>query len=571
MLKSIYIKNFTLIEETSVTFDSGLNIITGETGSGKSLIFDALAICMGGKTNIDVIRDKNHKSIFECVFINFNKEINTLLTQNDYDVSEELIIRREINPTGNSRIFINDTPTNLLFIKQLSELLLDFHRQNETISILKPSNQIALLDSYIDDKFIKEYRLNYKIYNQLINSLNELIGKKNDLLKLKDYNQLKLKEIEEVNPEQNELEKINQELNVLENSEQIYELCYKLNETINNSDNAILVQVDNISKILEKLGQFNTDFEGFVSELNSFKVSLKEINSFTSNYRSDIEFSPSKIDELRHREKALKILAKKYGSLENVIELRQSILKDLGLLDSFELDKRDLEKKIFNTKEILKNLAIQISSYRNEVAEKLSKQIEDNLKLLGIESAKFEIKLDEITEKLDDNFIFELDHNIKLRFNGSGIDYPLFLFSANAGNAIKPISEVASGGEISRIMLSIKSAMDFVNDDKNENVTFIFDEIDTGISGKVARLMGKELKKLGKYIQIISITHLPQIASLGDRNFNISKREFKGNTLSEIKVLDNDNKIIEVAKLIGGENYTENSIIASKELIEELI
>ena len=246
-------------------------------------------------------------------------------------------------------------------------------------------------------------------------------------------------------------------------------------------------------------------------------------------------------------------------------------MKDLGLLDSFELDKRDLEKKIFNTKEILKNLAIQISSYRNEVAEKLSKQIEDNLKLLGIESAKFEIKLDEITEKLDDNFIFELDHNIKLRFNGSGIDYPLFLFSANAGNAIKPISEFASGGEISRIMLSIKSAMDFVNDDKNENVTFIFDEIDTGISGKVARLMGKELKKLGKYIQIISITHLPQIASLGDRNFNISKREFKGNTLSEIKVLDNDNKIIEVAKLIGGENYTENSIIASKELIEELI
>lgn len=567
MLKSLFIKNFTLIEETSINFHAGLNIITGETGSGKSLIFDAISICLGDKTNTDIIRNKDHKAIFEATFINLSDELISIIKENDYDFEDttnnELIIRREINPTGNSRIFINDTPSNLNFVKSISEFLIDFHRQNETISILKSNNQIKLLDSFKNYENISNYRIHYKEYNNLLNKLNELVSKKNELIKLKEFNELKLKEIEEVNPEPNELEKIQNELNFLENSEHIYEVCHNIVQIINYDETSILPKLDDLIKNLDRLEEYNEEFGGFSKELSTLKVSLKEVQNFTNNYKGDIEFNPSKIENLRQRERALKILIKKYGSLDSIIELRDSIKNDLNILDSFELDKIDLQKQIAQKKSELHKIANILHLNREVAANFLSQKIENNLKLLGIEHAQFQIQLGVKTNENSTDFTFLID-NKNVNFGANGMSIPEFLFSANLGKEMQYIEDVASGGEISRIMLSIKSSME----ENNDKLTFIFDEIDTGISGKVARLMGKELKKLGQYQQIISITHLPQIASLGDANFNVSKFQQDNTTISKITLLDHKSKLIEVAKLIGGENYTENSITAAKELME---
>lgn len=567
MLKSLFIKNFTLIEETSINFHAGLNIITGETGSGKSLIFDAISICLGDKTSTDIIRNKDHKAILEATFINLSDELISIIKENDYDFEDttnnELIIRREINPTGNSRIFINDTPSNLNFVKSISEFLIDFHRQNETISILKSNKQIKLLDSFKNYENISNYRIHYKEYNNLLNKLNELVSKKNELIKLKEFNELKLKEIEEVNPEPNELEKIQNELNFLENSEHIYEVCHNIVQIINYDETSILPKLDDLIKNLDRLEEYNEEFGGFSKELSTLKVSLKEVQNFTNNYKGDIEFNPSKIENLRQRERALKILIKKYGSLDSIIELRDSIKNDLNILDSFELDKIDLQKQIAQKKSELQKIANILHLNREVAANFLSQKIENNLKLLGIEHAQFQIQLGVKTNENSTDFTFLID-NKNVNFGANGMSIPEFLFSANLGKEMQYIENVASGGEISRIMLSIKSSME----ENNDKLTFIFDEIDTGISGKVARLMGKELKKLGQYQQIISITHLPQIASLGDANFNVSKFQQDNTTISKITLLDQKSKLIEVAKLIGGENYTENSITAAKELME---
>lgn len=571
MIESIFIQNYTLIEKTRVNFGPGLNIITGETGSGKSLIFDAIAICLGDKTNTESLRDKEKKAIIEMIFTNATNELNKILTSEGFDLHDELTIRREINPKGNSRVFINDTPSNINFIKSISVLLIDFHRQNETISILKPSNQLKLLDSFSGEDTIVKYRKKFRDYIVLLEKLQSLVDKQKELIKLKEFNELKLKEIEEVSPKENELPKIQEELKLVENSEYIFSLCYESNELINGSNfaSALLPNLDLLLKNLEKLEDFNQEFKGFRQELSVFKVTLKETVNFISNYKADIQFNPSKIEELRQREKSLKSLIKKYGDLDSIIELSNSIKQDLNLLDSFTLDKDDLLKQIKTLKNELQGLAFKIHQNRLETIENISPKIENNLKKLGIENAQFTITLSHNYENNNDgDFVFELTHNNKknyITFNQSGIDIPDFLFSANAGNEAKNISEVASGGEVSRIMLSIKSIVE----NSEEKLTFIFDEIDTGISGKVARLMGHNLKELGKSQQIISITHLPQIASLGDVNFNVSKREELGNTISEIKRLSDEEKVIEIAKLIGGQTYTETSVTAAKELIEE--
>lgn len=588
MINSLFIKNFTLIEEANITFDAGLNIITGETGSGKSLIFDSIEICMGGKINTDLLKNKDKKAIIETTFVNYNLEVNELLINNDYEINNELIIRREINPIGYSRIFINDTPSNINFVKLISENLLDFHRQNETLSILKPQNQIVLLDNFIDYNLINNYKLNYKEYLKIINQLNDLITKKNELIKLKDYNEIKLKEINEVNPKINEINDINFELNKLENSEYLYQTSTEIKNIITNDDKSLLNNLEELISRIIKIKEFTTSIDGLSDELKGFKVTLKELETYFKHFISDIEFNPNKIEELRQREKKLKILVKKYGTFDNLIDIKSQLENDLNLLDTFEIDKLDLEKQTQIFKKLLYNDAIIISEKRKIVSQKLSNEIENNLKNLGIENALFVIKLDEITNvsKDSDNFIFQFKDN-SINFNQNGIDKVELLFSANIGNEIKPISEIASGGEISRIMLSIKSNVDnptnsndfnentitTLNTTSNNNITnknimtLIFDEIDSGVSGKVARLMGKELKKLGQKNQIISITHLPQIASLGDKNFNVSKYYDKSSTFTVIKELNSSDKIQEIAKLIGGENLTENSIKSANELI----
>lgn len=576
MINSLYIKNFTLIEEANITFDAGLNIITGETGSGKSLIFDSIEICLGGKISNELLRNKEKKAVIETSFVNYNLEVNELLSKNDYEITNELILRREINPTGNSRIFINDTPSNINFVKLISEYLIDFHRQNETLSILKPQNQIALLDNYIDENLIITYKSNYKEYLKIINQLNDLILKKNELIKLKDYNEIKLKEINEVNPKINEINEINFELNKLENSEFLYQISTEIKNIITNDDTSLLNNLEELISRILKIKEFTNNIDGLSEELKGIKVTLKELDNYFKHFISDIEFNPNRIEELRQREKQLKILIKKYGTFDNLIDVKKQIENDLNLLDTFEIDKLDLEKKTLNLKKILCNEALIISEKRKEVSQKLSKEIENNLKNLGIENALFEIKLDSIINyaKDSDNFTFHFKDN-NLSFNQYGIDKIEMLFSANKGNEMKPISEIASGGEISRIMLSIKSNVENSNNhiglnDYNNIMTLIFDEIDSGVSGKVARLMGKELKKLGFKNQIISITHLPQIASLGDKNFNVSKYYDKSTTFTIIKELDLKAKIQEIAKLIGGENLTENSIKSAKELINNI-
>lgn len=563
MLKTLHIKDYALISGIEIDFGRGLNIITGETGAGKSILIDAMGLLLGERASTEIIRKDSARAVVEGIFEpEDDKKIKRFLSENDIELLPELILRREIHLKGTNRCFINDTPVTLNQLKDIGNLLVDLHGQHEHQSLLRTETHIDYLDEFAGtDELLSVYRIIFSELNKLISELESLASREAVLNEKKEIYSFQLKEIDAVSPEENEDEKISDELKILENSEKLLELSTSVYEKLYDSDQAIFDMMNQVKQGISELNKIDKTFSDISSECSSALELIKDISGFLRNYRSKIIVDPEHINNLRSRISAINMLKKKYGgSIKNILDHREKISGELTLAENFSEKIAGIEKEINNFRIKCGTAAEKISDKRKEISRKIEKQIVEELAELGIPDASFKVKIDK-EETGDGNFV--LSGSKKYKAGNKGIDKVEFLISANKGENLKPLAKSASGGEISRVMLALKSTL--AKSDKFP--LLIFDEIDTGVSGRIAQKVGKSLKNLSGYHQIIAITHLPQIAGLADHHYCVEKITGSGRTVSIIRKLDEKESIREVAKLMSGEKVTEASLQGARELM----
>jgi DNA repair protein RecN (Recombination protein N) len=565
MLKTFEVKDYALIEHISVEFGSGLNIITGETGAGKSILIDAMSLLLGERASTEVVRKGADKSFVEGIFdVKGNKKVKSLLEENDVDFADELIIRREISLKGSNRCFINDTPVNLNLVKDIGNLLVDLHGQHEHQSLLRTETHIDYLDEFGDyQELLHQYK---KVYSELLtkeNELKELREKESSIKEKKDFYSFQIKEIDAISPQKDEEEKLIEELTILENSEKLAELSSEVYQLLYDSDNSIQTSLSKVRTLLQKLSDIDKSFSDALSESESALANIEDVSNFVRSYNSKINLDQEEVEEKRQRIGAINLLKKKYGgSVKSILDYRKKIGEEFELAENFSGKINQLSENIFELRKSAGTLSKSLSKKREQAAKLVKKGIEETLKELGIQHPQFETQIIN-TQTENDNGVF-LDGKY-FRATSKGIDEVEFFISTNPGEDLKPLAKVASGGEVSRIMLSLKSTLA-----KNDKLPLlIFDEIDVGVSGKIAQKVGKALKNLSTYHQVISITHLPQIAGFADHHFSIEKVTQDKRVISSIKKLPESERITEIARLLSGEKITQASLNSARELIAQ--
>ncbi len=565
MIKTIRIKNFILIDNIEINLSPKLNIITGETGSGKSMLIEALLILFGSRASSEYVRKGASKAIIEAELTAINKKVISFLQSNEFDIYDNLIIRKEISIKGSNRSFINDTPVNLSQLKDLGDLLIDFHGQHEHQSLLNSMNHLSVLDNVSDyNQSLLEYKYQFNKLKDINSELNTLIKMESDLNHKLSYRHFVYDEIIKVNPIEKEDEKIEKELSLLENSEQILSYANDIYEALYGSDNSIFNDFSDIINKIEKLSQFNLEVNEQLNEIISAKIITKEVASTIKAIAENSEFSNEKIEELRLRFSQLKGLRRKYGTISEILKLKLEIEEENQFIENNAAKINELQMSLQELQIKVGQLSVILSQLREKSASNIASKIIESLNNMGIKYVDFQTKF--FRKKLDKNDNKKLSCVINDEFyecNENGVDNIEFYITTNKGQEIAPLSIVASGGEISRIMLALKK----ITSDNDIIDTMVFDEIDTGISGRIAQMVGSIMNQIASKKQIIAITHLPQIAAFGDKNFAIRKSEDDSIEVSRAFELDNDEKLNEIAKMISGENITENSIKSALELI----
>jgi DNA repair protein RecN (Recombination protein N) len=565
MLKSLLIKDYALIENVEVEFGKGLNIITGETGAGKSIIIDAMGLLLGERASTEIVRKGSEKSVVEGIFdIAGNKKVQKLLKENEIDGGSELIIRREVSLKGSNRCFLNDTPVALNLIKESGDLLVDLHGQHEHQSLLRQETHIEMLDEFGNlDSGLENYQTTFDKLAKLQKEIRELSEKENLLREKRELYEFQIKEIDAVSPVEDEEEKLADELKILENSEKLLSLTNEIYSSIYDSEGAIRDRLSEVRAKISELVKIDKSLTENLNECDSALEQLGDISNSIRTYKEKIDLEPERLEEIRERLGALTLLKKKYGgSLKSVIDHRNKIGSEFQLAENFSQKISELEKQINKARQECGVIAKKLSFERKSISKKVKKEIEESLKYLGITDSKFEVRIEnEICTDREGNFILVDDK--KYKFNQYGFDTVEFFISTNIGEDLKPLVKVASGGEVSRIMLALKSIL--AKSDKLP--ILIFDEIDTGVSGRIAQKVGQALKSLAHIHQIISITHLPQIAGLSDYHFAVEKSKTLDRVVSSIRLLNETERINEVAKLMSGEKITEATLNSARELM----
>lgn len=562
MLKSIYIKNFAIIVEQEVHFDSGLNIIIGETGAGKSIILDAIGILLGKRASQDMIRLGEEKSIIEGTFVDENLKFE----YEDEVFQKEFVIRKEIRTNGTSRLFLNDSPIHLNTIKELAVKLANYHSQDESIVLRDDESHIDFYDDFIDfNGLIENYQSQKSNLYSEYSTLRKLIKDRDESIQKKDYLEYQLAEIKKIDPKENELAEINDKLQLIENSEEILESSQELSELTNGSDESIYVNLRRVIKLLEELGRFNSDLTSYLEELNSALITINELGNVVNDFSSGISYNPIETENIRKRSVELRNLEKKYGTISEILEKKEIMEEELSLIGSYDIIIDKQKFKIHDLEKEIGNVAKQISLTRRKFSKSFCENLVSSLMNMGIPNAGFDVKITNIETNNNEPKARIGSKSYKL-FD-KGIDSIIFLSAMNKGEGLKNLSEFASGGELSRILLSLKG-----NKITNDiSPVLILDEIDTGISGRVSQLVGHQMRKIAENTQIIAITHSPQIAAAGDCNFVVRKEVVNDRTISKLYKLNEEDKAVEIAKLISGTETSANSIESAKELISSSI
>ena len=545
MLSRIFIRNYILIDELELELDKGLNIITGETGAGKSILINAIDIAFGAKAGKEVIKTGADKAVIEITILNEKQNIAPLFEEYGIDITvEEIVLSKEITPTG-SRSRVNGCLVNQEFVRIFRELFLDIHSQHQTYSFLQPKYHITLLDSYIKDSNLDEYKKEYEKYRGLLSDLENLRNASQRTEEQIDFLKFQVNEIEEAALNSiTEDEDLNNELNVLENVEKLKELTGSSYWSLSGDDGSIIEGLFQIKANLSRASGMDNSLEETESELISAIETLKDVSSSLRDYSSSLENDTERINTIQERLFLLDKLKRKYGgTIEKVIETGNSLRKELDGIEFSTQNIEALECEIAGTEAGLLKLAEEISSKRQDYAKVLSALIVEKLEKLELPKVRFEISFE------------------KTGLTPNGIDKVEFLISTNVSEGLKPLAKVASGGEISRVMLAIKTI--FAQADNIDTV--VFDEIDTGISGKTSQAVADEVKELSKYMQIIMITHQAIIASKSDRHLYVKKTQ-DDKTSVEIKILNGEEKLKAIAELASG-GVSEESLEFAKMLV----
>lgn len=547
MIKSIHVKNYILIEDLTVNFDNGLNVITGETGAGKSILINAIDIAFGAKPAKDVIKKGAEKALIELFIESKNPNIKTLFEENGIDTLDEIILSREITSTS-SRTRVNGTLVNQEFIKSLKEMLIDIHSQHQTYAFLQPKSHIILLDNYAKDLYgeeLQEYKCLYKEYQGLLNALETAQNSANATESQIDFLKFQINEIEQANIEDvTEEETLQNELSVLENSEKLQELTQTSYWALNGDEGSLIDALLQIKANISKAVDMDNSLEGAEQSIIEISELTRDLSSTLRDYYQSVNSDTARLNEVQERLYLFDKLKRKYGStLEEVIQTYDKLSEELNTIEFSSKNVEEIQAKIDEILVKLNKLAQDISAKRKNYAQVLSSMIVDELEKLELAKSRFEIR---ITPK---------------ELSSDGIDDVEFYISTNVSQDLSPLAKTASGGEISRVMLAIKTI--FAKSDEIDTV--IFDEIDTGISGKAAQSVADEISELAKFRQIIVITHQAIIAVKADKHFLVSKEQGEETEVT-IKALNEDEKVKAIASLASGDN-SESALDFAKSLL----
>ncbi len=549
MLQHLHIRNYALIEDLSVAFTEGFSVITGETGAGKSILLGALGFVLGERADTGVLFDKEKKCVVEAQFHLNNELLKPLFEENDLDFDTECILRRELNPQKKSRAFVNDTPVTLQVIKEIGCQLVDIHSQHDSLLLTDAGFQLHLLDEIAQDNaLLVQYKQAFAHYNMLSHQLKELqtLAEKN--IGENDYLKFQLDELQKAQLQDNEYAEMEQSLNVMENAEEIKTLLVSADGLLENADNAILPQLNELSSALHRLGQLLPQTHELQQRVESTQVELKDIAYDLERLQDDAQFDEEQMQALQERMDELNRLMMKHHvkAFEELIRLRDEIEAKVNAFENIDKDIEQAEKALKEQTVLLKQLASKLHTQREKAAKSFSSGVTELARQLAMPHAVFQITLEPL-----------------VTFSSTGLDQVHFLFSANKGVAVAELSKVASGGELSRLMLSIKSVVS----QHNYIPTLIFDEIDTGVSGEVAAKIGSIMQGMGTSLQLISITHLPQVASQAQHHFFIYKDNEGQKTQSHIRLLKAEERVTEIAKMLSNDKVTPEALKAAEVLL----
>lgn len=551
MLKQLNIKNFALIENMEFDFSQGLAIITGETGAGKSILLGALGLVTGQRAETSFVRDKDKKTIIEVVFDIKKYQLQQFFEAEDIDYDEECIIRREIKASGQSRGFINDMPVSLKQMKLIGDLLLDIHSQHQNLLLGNRDFQMDMIDSYAQNQdLLKTYQNEYKQFKNLQNHLENLKNQQSEFLAEKDYLQFQFDELEEAKIQLNESEEIEEELKILENSEEIKVVLNAANQLISSDDVCITQMLSELKSKFSSIEKLGEKYAALSERIKSSLIELDDISQEAQDLAADVEYDPERILNLQERLNLLNSLKHKHRCDAEIelLQIKEEIENKLVKTANFEDEIADTEKQIETIELKLAKLSSELSEKRMAKADILTENIESILKLLGMTMAEVKMEISDAAN-----------------YNDKGKNNVQLLLKSNKGGTFQAINKVASGGEISRLMLSIKSILA----QAKSLPTVIFDEIDTGVSGEVAAKLGNIIEGMGKNMQVIVITHLPQIAAKGKQHFKVFKDNDSEATVSKIKKLTADERIDEIAQMISSDKITAISLANAKQLLSQ--
>lgn len=549
MLLSLSVQNYALIEQLNINFTNQFATITGETGAGKSILLGALGLIMGNRADLSSLKDKEKKCVVEASFEISKYNLKALFEANDLDYESTTIIRREILPSGKSRAFINDTPVNLSELQVLAENLIDIHSQHQTRDLEQQNYQISILDAIGNNsENIKEYSIILSDFKQKSRELEQIIAEKNTLFTAQEYNTYLLNELLQVGLQANEQVDLEEELLSLNNSELISESLSKLVTSANEEQFGFVTSLKECKNTLHKIANFSTAYAELYERLSSSLIEIEDIADTAYQLAEKNVYNPERLEYISNRLQTIYDLQKKHqvATIEELIEIRNQLDEKVLLVDN-------LEEKINSLNAILQTKTEELNASAKKISENRSKAIP--VFIDKISSILFELGMP--------NSQFKIELLPSHQFLSNGKDELELLFSANKGTSLGAFKKVASGGEMSRIMLAIKSVLA----DFSKLPTILFDEIDTGVSGEIALKMGEIMKKMSANRQVFAITHLPQIASKGDTQYKVSKETIAENTISKILELNPEERIVEIAEMLSGKQFTESALTHAKTLL----
>ncbi|WP_298315449.1 DNA repair protein RecN [uncultured Aquimarina sp.] len=549
MLRSLSIKNFALIEQLQVSFDTGLITITGETGAGKSLLLGALGLLLGKRADLSSVKDNSVKCSIEGVFDIKKYDLESLFEEEDLDYEVETIIRREILPSGKSRAFINDTPVTLHSLNRLGLRLIDIHSQHQTLEVTTNDFQFDVLDALSEsNREIQSYKRGLTLLKQKEKEEKVLLDSQQELTKEHDYNSFLLNELEEAKLKPGELSELEERYETLINIEEIQERLSGSVSLISSEEVGVADLLNTIKTNISKVAPYSGTLKELSDRIQSVYIEIEDINDSLQNELERLEADPEQLEEVGQRLQMIHNLQTKHTvtSVEELIKIKEELQGKVSKTESLSGDIENVRREIETTKAQLDEVAIKIHKKRTKALPKLVSELEDILKSLGMVNASFKTSL-----------------TLQEKYLSNGKEVLEFLFSANKGGSFGELKKVASGGELSRIMIGIKAILSRYT----QLPTIIFDEIDTGVSGEIAHKMADLMMAMSKNLQVFSITHLPQIAANGQSQYKVFKEDINNTTVTRLKLLNNEDRIREIAEMIGGKNISDSALTHAKSLL----